>query len=95
MAVILSKDKTEMIITCNCGCDETARIKVNLEDEEYYALMCYMNGNFYKDQEGVLYKLKWKLKKIWAIIANKDHYYSDIVMNKEEYQEFKKYINQF
>ena len=34
-----------------------------------------------------------KLKKIWAIICNKDFYYSDIVMTKEDFKEFKEWIN--
>ena len=54
-----------------------------------------MNGNFYKDQYGMLGILKEKLKKIWAIIRNKDYYYSDVVMNGEDFNRFKEYINQF
>lgn len=57
--------------------------------------MSYMNGNFYKDQYGMLGILKEKLKKIWAIIRNKDYYYSDVVMNGEDFNRFKEYINQF
>ena len=39
--------------------------------------------------------LKEKMKKIWSIIRNKDHYYLDIVMSKEDFQEFKEWINKF
>ena len=34
-----------------------------------------------------------KLEKIWAIIRNKDFYYSDVLMTKDEFDEFRKYIN--
>ena len=34
-----------------------------------------------------------KLKKIWAIISNKDFYYSDIVLTKDDFKEFKEWVN--
>lgn len=34
-----------------------------------------------------------KLKKIWAIICNKDFYYSDIVLTKDDFKEFKEWVN--
>ena len=97
MAVLKTDDNKELIITCECGCDDSIHFCVS-EDEEtynYYAIMSYMNGNFYKDQYGMFGVLKEKLKKIWAIIRNKDYYYSDVVMNGEDFKRFKEYINQF
>lgn len=38
-------------------------------------------------------RLKTKLKKIWAIIRNKDFRYSEIVMSKEEFDKFRKALN--
>lgn len=59
-----------------------------------FSFMCFTNGNFYKDQYGSLGVFKNKCKKIFAIIRNKDYHYSDIVMSKEDFQEFKNYVNQ-
>lgn len=97
MAVLKTDDNKELIITCKCGCHDSIHFRIDDEDAQYdyYALMSYMNGNFYKDQYGMLGILKEKLKKIWAIIRNKDYYYSDVVMNGEDFNRFKEYINQF
>ena len=96
MAVMISEDKKDLIVTCKCGCGEAAHLTISHEGEEdYYAYQCFMNGNFYRDQYGIFGTLKNKLKKIWAIIQNKDYYYSDVVMNKEDFKRFKEYINQF
>ena len=38
-------------------------------------------------------RLKTKLKKIWAIIRNKDFYYSEIIMSKEEFDKFRNALN--
>lgn len=52
------------------------------------------NGNFYTGQgETVFRVIRKKLEKIWAIIRNKDFYYSDILMTKDEFNEFREYIN--
>lgn len=95
MAVFYSEKEKELVVTCRDACGEAAHIKVNTDDCDYYALWSYMNGNFYKEQNGVFRTFANKVKKIWAIIRNKDYCYSDIVMDKEEFETFKKYINQF
>ena len=94
MSVLLSKDKKEMIVNCNCGCEEAAHIRIDHDDYDYYAIWTYTNGHFYSDQYGVWNSIKEKCKKIWAIIRNNDYYYSDIVMNKDEFEQFKEFINQ-
>lgn len=93
MSVLFSEDKAEMIVTCRCGCCEAAHIKINHDEYDDYAIWTYMNGNFYKEQYGAFRVLREKLKKIWAIIRNKDYYYSDVIMNKEQFEQFKEFIN--
>lgn len=94
MAVLRNTNNTEMLIDCNCGCDNGIRFKIDVYDWDDYCFMTYTNGDFYKEQNDTMWKAFCrKLKKIWAIISNKDFYYSDITMNKYEFNEFKKYIN--
>lgn len=98
MSVMISDDKKEMIVTCECGCHDAIHIKVDDEDKEsdYYAIQTYMNANWYRDQDdSILRCIGRKLKKIWAIIRNKDFYYSELVMNCEDFQKYKEYISQF
>ena len=87
-----------MIVTCECGCHDVIHIRVDDTDKDYdhYAIQTYMNGNWYRDQDDrVLRSIGRKLKKIWAIIRNKDYYYSDILMSREDFRKFKEYINRF
>lgn len=88
MAVLKASDNSEMIISCKCGCDDGLRIKIE-KDEEDYCFMTYLSGNWYKEQAGFIKKLK----KIWAIIFNKDFYYADICMTENEFHQFKTWIN--
>ena len=94
MATLKNKNGTELYVDCTCGCNEGIRFKVDKEDFDYYCFMTYTSGNFYKEQgETVWGVLSEKFKKIWAIIRNKDFYYSDVVMTKDDFDEFKEYIN--
>lgn len=95
MAVFKTTDETELIVSCNCGCENGIHLRIDKDDEKWYTIMTYTNGNFYRDQTNVFHTFKNKLKKIWAIIRNKDYYYSDVIMSKEEYQELKAYLNKF
>lgn len=93
MSVLMNKDKTELIVTCKCGCDAACHITIEKDGRDTYTIVSFMNGNFYTDQYGGLDLLKEKLKKIWAIIRNKDYYYADVVMNEEDFKVFKEYVN--
>ncbi len=98
MAVMISDNKKELIVTCKCGCQDTFHIRIDDEDKDayYYAIQTYMNGNWYRDQNDRVFRtIGRKLKKIWAIIRNKDYYYSDVLMRREDFMKYKEYINQF
>ena len=94
MAVLRSKDGRDMLIDCSCGCDNGVRFRIDKEDFDNYCFMSYTNGKFYTEQcEGMWRVFCKKLKKIWAIIRNKDFHYADMFMTKDEFDEFKEYIN--
>ena len=93
MPVLKSKDEKNLIINCCCSCDEGIRFQVDKEDCDMYVVASYMSGNFYKEQAGCCKMFKEKMKKIWKIIRNKDFYYSEVCMTKEDFKEFKEYIN--
>lgn len=96
MAVLKSRDGTELLIDCCCGCDEGIRLRIDKFDEDidYYCFMSYTNGQFYREQDDKMWIVFCKkLKKIWAIIRNKDYYYAEVTMSKAEFNEFKEYIN--
>ena len=98
MAVMISDDKKELIVTCKCGCEDTIHIRVDDKDKksDYYAIQTILSGNWYRDQDDtVLRCIGRKLKKIWAIIRNKDYYYSDVLMSRKDSQKYKEYMNQF
>lgn len=89
MATLKSNDNKQMVITCDCGCDEGIRVEIN-EDFGDYCYITYISGNFYKEQANLLDKIK----KIWKIIRNKDFYYSEICMSREDFEDYKKWINE-
>jgi hypothetical protein len=64
------------------------------EDNDFYCFMTYTNSKFYTEQcEGMWRVLCIKLKKIRAIIRNKDFHYTETFLTKAEFDEFKEYIN--
>lgn len=94
MAVFKSRDDKELIISCKCGCDEGIRFQIDKDDYDMYSVVTYLSGNFYAEQGETFWRvLCKKLKKIWAVIRNKDFYYSEIIMTKDDFTEFKEYIN--
>ena len=94
MATLKNKDGTELYIDCCDGCGEGIRFQIDKEYFDYYCFMAYTNGNFYREQDDTMWNVFCKkLKKIWAIIRNKDFYYSEVIMTKADFDEFREYIN--
>lgn len=94
MSILLNKEETELIATCECGCQNAVHLKIDQEDQEMYCLMMWMNGNWYRDQEHkILRVIGRKLRKIWCIIRNKDFHHQEIIMNKEDFLRFREYVN--
>ena len=48
MSVFMSKDKKELIVTCNCKCGQSFHITVDDEDRDSDIMfyLCYMKNNF-------------------------------------------------
>lgn len=93
MSVFKNKDNTEIFVDCYCGCNNGIKFKIDKEDYGFYCVASYTNGNFFRDQNNLWKTICNKAKKIWAIIANKDYYYSEITMSENEFEEFVEYIN--
>lgn len=88
MAVFTAMDGKEMILSCKCGCDEGIRVRID-RDEDCYSYITYLSGNWYKEQGC----FRDKLRKIWAILRNKDYCYSEVILEQKEWESFKEWIN--
>jgi len=94
MSVLKSKDGKNLILNCKCGCDEAVRFQVDKEDYDMYVILSYMNGSFYRDQGETFWRVFYKkIRKILSIVRNKDFYHNEVILTKDDWQEFKEYIN--
>lgn len=85
-----NSENNELIINCKCGCDEGIHLKIYDYEDGDYTILTFSNGHFYTLRRHSFIE---KIKKIWSIIRNKDFYYSDILMTKDEFEEFKRWVN--
>ena len=97
MSVHMTKNKKELVVTCDCKCGQSFGVSVDddWKDDGYYAFLCFYRNNCYTEHNSTWETLKTKAKKIWYVIRGKDYCYSDTIMTKDDYEEFKSYINQF
>jgi hypothetical protein len=94
MAIMKSNDGKDLAVSCDCGCDEGFRIRISELDEESFSILTYTSGRFYTEQNHTVFgAIGKKFKKIWRIFRNKDYCYSEIVMSRKDFKEFKDYIN--
>lgn len=93
MAVLRSKDGNSLIVDCSCGCGNGIRLKIDNECDDLYFIVAFANGNWYREADGVFGIIRRKLKRIAAVLRNKDYCYSEIGMTSKDFAEFKEYIN--
>ena len=99
MAVLFDKTKREVMITCRDGCDNGISMKFEYPyaqtplGEEDVCWLSYVSGDFYKNQYRVWDVVKEKAKRIWLIIRSKDIYYSDVLMTRDDFEQFREFVN--
>lgn len=98
MSVLCNTERTEMTIVCHCGCNEAYYFRIDKDKiggEESYCFCSILSSNWYSDQNANLWTIwKKKLCKIWAILRNKDYYYSEVLMSKKDFEEFKQWVGE-
>lgn len=85
-----------VIVNCNCGCDEAVQIKklvydVN-EDDEYY--LSILAGEFGATQRGIFRTIGHRIKLAFKMLFGKEYLLTEIVMTKEELEEYKKALGE-
>lgn len=85
-----------VIVNCNCGCDEAIQIKklvydVKDEDEYYLSILA---GEFGSTQRGIFRTIGHRLKLAWKMLRGKEYLLTEIVMTKEELEEYKKVLGE-
>lgn len=82
--------ENEFVTFCNCGCGNGIVLKADNEDEE--VSLQIVSDNFYIMQDKGKMSLREKIKRIWYIIIGKEYCYFDILIKKDELQEFKEFV---
>ena len=78
--------ENEFVTFCNCGCGNGIVLKADNEDEE--VSLQIVSDTFYIMQDKGKISLREKIKRIWYIIIGKEYCYFDILIDKDELQEF-------
>lgn len=84
-----------VIVNCNCGCDEAIQIKklvYDVNDDEYY--LSILAGEFGATQRGIFRTIGHRLKLAWKMLRGKEYLLTEIVMTKEELEEYKKVLEE-
>lgn len=80
----------EYVTFCKCGCGNGIVLKADKEDDELSVQL--VSDNFYFRQNKGGMSFREKLKRIWYIITGKEYCYFDILIDKDELQEFKEFV---
>lgn len=85
-----------VIVNCNCGCDEAIQIKKLVydvkDDDEYY--LSILAGEFGSTQRGIFRTIGHRIKLAWKMLRGKEYLLTEIVMTKEELDEYKKVLEE-
>lgn len=83
------KEVKQVILNCNCGCEEQISIKKYLweKDVPSYTLSI-STANYYNGQRGIFKTILNRLKLCWLALRGKEYRLTDIELNQEEITEF-------
>ena len=88
-----------VVVNCNCGCNETIAIKKYVDsdnsdiDDEYY--LSILASKFYEGQDRKIFKtILHRINLAWKMLLGKEYLLSEIVISKDEFEEFKDKIKE-
>lgn len=90
MVINGSKNKYKTMF-CKCGCGNGVILKAD-NDKDFGISLQLVSDNFYGGYSNRKNSIKEKIKRIWYIIRNKEYCYFDILIDRNELQEFKEFI---
>lgn len=76
---------------CSCGCEDGVLLKAEIDDWELVELSL-VSDSFYTHQKNIM-SFREKCKRIWNILKNEEYEYFNIIVNKKDFNEFKKFVN--
>lgn len=90
------KNTKLVIVNCNCGCDEAIQIKKfkfdEQEEDEYY--LSILAGEFGSTQRGIFRTIGHRIKLAFKMLFGKEYLLTEIVMKPEEFEEYKKILEE-
>lgn len=82
-------ESQEYVKFCKCGCSNGVVLRFNKDEEDISISL--VSDNFYLQQKNKM-SIKEKIKRIWHIITGKEYSYFDILIDKDEIEEFKDFM---
>lgn len=93
MSFLLTEDKTEMIVTCNCACGDSVRFKVMSDkDDRFWAIWTYLCWG-HKTEDTIRGCVLLRLKRVWRALKGRDYYLSDMILYKDDVVKLRDYLN--
>ena len=57
MAVFRNNNGNQLMVDCNCGCNNGFKIRVDQSDDDMYVFLMYISGNFYREQDYTFWRV--------------------------------------
>lgn len=89
--IVNEKSKRYKTMFCKCGCGNGVIIKSD-NDKDFGVSLQLVSNIFYTGYNNRRNSIKEKIKRIWYIIKGKEYCYFDILIDKDELQEFKEFV---
>ena len=81
-------------ILCNCGCGNGLQIIFRLKEDKDFVYIDTLVSNFYAEQRGIWETIKRRIKAAWFMLSGKEYSLHDVVLSKEQWNEFVKAVNE-
>lgn len=84
------KKKNEFFIQCNCGCHNG--LIFTWEDDVESLWINVVESKWYSEQQGVLKRIKEKLRRLWFVLRGKEYSLFEMVVEDNKLEEFKEFV---
>lgn len=92
--VYKTKDNNSLIVNCSCRCGDGIEFTISNFDNIAEVWLTQTTYSWNSESMSFWDRLKTKIKRLWLVLCNKEYYYTEISLSKDDFGAFVEYINE-
>lgn len=92
--VYKTENCNSLIVNCSCRCGDGLEFTISNFNNVAEVWMTQTTYSWNTENTTFWNRFKLKLKRLWSVLCNREYYYTEIILSKDDFSTFVEYVNE-